>query len=118
MQSFVDVFSIVLAVTFLLSGVAKLVGVEAIEKSARELGISRRLHVTAALLEIAAAAGLALGLWWLPLRIAAAAGLTAMMAIAVVYHLRANDKAVNTAAPALLGALTLVAAVLSVSMNL
>ena len=118
MQSFAIVLSIVLAVVFFLSALAKLVGVEALEESARKLGISRRLHVIAALLEIAAAAGLVLGIWWPPLRIAAAIGLTAMMAIAAVYHLRANDKAVNTAAPALLGALTLVAAVLSVPMNL
>ncbi|HET6736306.1 DoxX family protein [Mycobacterium sp.] len=118
MQSFVAILSGVLAVAFLLSGVAKLVGVEALEKSARKLGISRRLHVTAGLLEIAAAAGLVLGLWWIPLRIAAAAGLTVMMAIAVGYHVRGKDKAVETSVPALLGALTLVAAVLSVPTNL
>ncbi|WP_319456997.1 MULTISPECIES: DoxX family protein [unclassified Mycobacterium] len=118
MQSFTNILSIVLAVGFLLSAAAKLVGVEAIEESARKLGISRRLHVIAALLEIAAAAGLVLGIWWLPLRIAAAIGLTIMMAIAVGYHMSAKDKAAGTAAPALLGAFTLVAAVLSVPMNL
>jgi uncharacterized membrane protein YphA (DoxX/SURF4 family) len=113
MQTFTQVLSLVLAAGFVMAGLAKLAGVEAIEASANALGISHRLHVTAGLLEIAAAAGLVAGLWWPALRIAAAIGLTIMMAIAVAHHLRAKDKPANTATPALLGVLALVTTVLS-----
>jgi DoxX-like protein len=117
-HTFVNVFSVVLAVGFLLIGLAKLVGVEAIAESARMLGISRRMHVTAALLEIAAAVGLTAGIWWPPLRVAAAAGLTVLLGIAVAYHVRAGDKAMNTATPALLAVLTLAAGTLSLTTSI
>jgi len=115
METLTSVLAIVLATAFFLSGLAKIVGVEAIEAGARALGITRRLHLAAATLEMAAAVGLIVGLWWVPLGLAAAIGLTIMMGIAVAYHVRAKDKPANTAAPAALGLLSLLAAVLSVS---
>lgn len=113
--TFVRVLSLLLALAFLLTGGAKLAGVRMIEESTKALNISHRLHVAVGLLEIAAAAGLVVGLWWPPLRLAAAAGLTLLMVGAIVYHVRARDKAANTAAPAVLGAPTLAAVVISLS---
>ncbi|MER5436258.1 DoxX family protein [Streptomyces sp. NPDC002588] len=113
MSTFAGALSVILALTFLGSGVAKLVGVPALEESARLLHISHRLHVTVALLEIAAVAGLTVGLWWRPLQIAAAAGLTLLMVGAVAYHVRADDSAKNTSVPAVLGLLTLATGVAS-----
>ncbi|MFF3371890.1 DoxX family protein [Streptomyces sp. NPDC002680] len=107
MSTFAGVLSVILALTFLGSGVAKLVGVPAVEESGRLLRISHRLHLTVALLEIAAVAGLVIGLWWRPLQIAAAVGLTLLMVGAVAYHVRADDSAQNTSVPAVLGLLTL-----------
>ncbi|WP_405539881.1 DoxX family protein [Streptomyces sp. NBC_00075] len=113
MSAFAGVLSVILALVFIGSGVAKLVRLPAVEESARLLHISHRLHVTVALLEIAAVAGLVIGLWWRPLQFAAAVGLTLLMVGAVVYHVRADDSAMNTSVPAVLGLLTLATGVAS-----
>jgi uncharacterized membrane protein YphA (DoxX/SURF4 family) len=114
MGTFTTVLCLILAALFLLSGLTKLVGVEAIEASAKALGISHRLHVTAGILELSAVAGLVIGVWWQGLRIAAAAGLTIMMILAVGYHMRARDKPANTSVPAVLGVLALIATIFSI----
>lgn len=114
MQTLTQVLAALLASAFALSGAAKLAQVEVIEASARSLGIPPRLHATAGALEIAAATGIIAGFWLPPLRLAATLGLAVMMGIAVRYHVQANDRPANTAAPALLGILSLTTAVFSI----
>ncbi|GAB2968080.1 DoxX family protein [Amycolatopsis acidiphila] len=118
MHTFIHVLSLVLAAVFLVSGLVKLIGVEAIEVAAEAIGVPRRLHKTAGVLEIAAAAALVADLWWPPLGIAAAIGLTIMMVLATSYHLRGKDKPANTAVPALLGLFTLTMTILSLTTNI
>ncbi|MGW1783740.1 DoxX family protein [Streptomyces sp. NPDC002143] len=115
MSTFSAVLSVVLALVFLGSGAAKLVGTTALEESARMLHISHRLHVAVGLLEIGAAAGLVVGLWWRPLQVSAAAGLALLMLGAVGYHVRAHDSARNTAVPAVLCLLALAATATSLA---
>jgi uncharacterized membrane protein YbjE (DUF340 family) len=67
-----------------------------------------------AVLLFAAAAGLLGGQWWPPAGILAAAGLIAYFALAVGFHLRANDAA-NLATPVVLMLLSVAALALRVA---
>jgi len=86
------VLSLVLALATLGSGVMKLVRNPKIVASMEAVHVTPAQMTVLGLLEVAAAAGLVIGLWWVPLAIAAAIGSVVYFAGAVVAHLRARDR--------------------------
>ena len=93
--------SVLLAAACLLPGSAKLLAHPRMQKAAVHFGISWRAYRLIGAAEVAAAAGVVIGLWWHPLGIAAAAGMVLLLAGALFTHRRAGDAA-REAAPALL----------------
>ena len=92
--------SVLLAVACLLPGTAKVAGHSRMRDSAAHFGIRWQHYRLIGVAELAAAAGLVLGLWWRPLGLAAAAGMAALLAGAVLTHRRAKDSGKDMA-PAL-----------------
>ncbi|MEG8035495.1 DoxX family protein [Sphingomonas sp. LR61] len=86
------VLSLVLAVALLGSGVMKLVRNPKIVASMQAVHVTPSQMTVLGVLEVAAAAGLVIGIWWVPLAIAAAIGAVVYFVGAVVAHLRAHDK--------------------------
>jgi hypothetical protein len=87
------VVSILLAALITFSAALKLTHRPAVVESYRKAGVPETwLNGLAALL-LAAAAGLIGGLWWPIAGIAAAAGLVGYFALAVGFHIRADDTA-------------------------
>jgi hypothetical protein len=84
----------------LASGAVKLAGIERMRRGARRLGVAWRGYLVIGGLEVAAAAGLAAGLAWRPIGLAAAAGVAALMVGALAYHRRARDPIGETAGAA------------------
>ncbi|SCL71956.1 DoxX-like family protein [Micromonospora citrea] len=99
MQIPVIVLTAVLAAVFLGTAVPKLTGQAQMRERMDHLGVSPGLTRALGVLELAAVAGLLLGLLWAPLGIAAAVGLALQMVGAVVYHARAKDPAAMTLTP-------------------
>jgi len=84
--------SLVLAALLLVTAVRKLTHAPAVVETYRRVGVPEdRLNLLALIL-IAGAAGLVVGLWWQPLGVAAAAGLVAYFVLAVVAHVRHHDR--------------------------
>lgn len=111
-----SVLSVVLAVVSLAVGVPKVLLKGEIPESLRRMGLVDGLVRFIGLAELAATAGLVIGLFWRPLGIAAAAGLAVLLACATVAHARAGDYADPAArgramAPIVLAAAAVVAAV-------
>jgi uncharacterized membrane protein YphA (DoxX/SURF4 family) len=75
----------------LAKGVAKLAGVERMRQGAERFGIPWPRYRLIGLLEMAAAAGILVGLDWRPLGIAAGIGTGALMIGALAYHRHARD---------------------------
>lgn len=87
------VLSILLAALITFSAALKLTHRPKIVESYRKAGVPESwLNPLAAVL-LLAAAGLMVGLWWPIAGIAAAAGLAVYFALAVGFHIRANDTA-------------------------
>ncbi|MER5336857.1 DoxX family protein [Micromonospora sp. NPDC002717] len=95
----VIVLTAILAAVFLGTAVPKLTGKAQMRQRMDHLGVSPGLTRVLGVLEIAAIAGLLLGLLWAPLGIAAAVGIALQMVGAVVYHARAKDPAAETLTP-------------------
>ncbi|MFI7650452.1 DoxX family protein [Micromonospora sp. NPDC049460] len=95
----VIVLTAILAAVFLGTAVPKLTGQAQMRERMDHLGVSPGLTRVLGVLELAAVAGLLLGLLWAPLGIAAAVGLALQMVGAVVYHARAKDPAPMTLTP-------------------
>lgn len=93
------VMSIMLAVLILGIGAAKVFKARFALANAEHLGFSTRAYQAIGGLEVAAAVGLAAGLAWAPVGIAAAVGLVALLVGAVVVQRRAGD-GVKEMAPA------------------
>ncbi|KAB1152819.1 DoxX family protein [Micromonospora sp. DT46] len=93
------VLTLILAAVFLGTAVPKLTGQAQMRERMDHLGVSPGLTRLLGVLELAAVAGLLLGLLWAPLGIAAAIGLALQMVGAVVYHARAKDPAPMTLTP-------------------
>ncbi|MFG3715733.1 DoxX family protein [Micromonospora sp. NPDC047730] len=91
--------TVILAAVFLSTAVPKLAGQAEMRRRMDHLGVSPGLTRVLGVLELAAVAGLLLGLLWAPLGIAAAVGLALQMVGAVVYHARAKDPAPMTLTP-------------------
>jgi uncharacterized membrane protein YphA (DoxX/SURF4 family) len=85
------VMSIMLAVLFLTLGTSKLLMVPFQTTMAERLGVSANLYRVVGALEVAATAGLVVGLFWAPLGVAAAIGLVLLLIGAAGAHRRAGD---------------------------
>ena len=93
--------SLLLAAACLLPAVGKLTGQPKMRKSAAHFGIPWPRYRLIGVAELAAAAGILIGLWWHPLGLAAAAGMALLLLGAIVTHRKAADSA-KEMAPALL----------------
>src|SRR6202046_1460038 len=96
--------SLLLATACVLPAAGKLAGQPRMRKSAAHFGIPWPRYRLIGVAELAAAAGILIGLWWHPLGLAAAAGMALLLPGAIVAHRRAADS-VKEMAPALLALL-------------
>ena len=83
--------SLLLAAACLLPAVGKLTGQPRMRKTAAHFGIPWPRYRLIGVAELAAAAGILTGLWWHPLGLAAAAGMTVLLTGAMITHRRAKD---------------------------
>jgi hypothetical protein len=108
------VVSVVLAALLVVTAARKLGHRSAVVATYRRVGVPEdRLNQLAVLL-LAGAAGLVVGLWWEPMGVAAATALVAYFLLAIGAHVRARDNA-NVAMPALYLALSAAALALHVA---
>jgi uncharacterized membrane protein YphA (DoxX/SURF4 family) len=94
--------SLLLAAACLLPAVGKLTGNPKMRQSAAHFGISWPRYRLIGVAELAAAAGILIGLWWHPLGVAAAAGMAVLLLGAIITHRKAADR-VKDMVPALVG---------------
>ena len=106
--------SLLLAAACLLPGSAKLLGHPRMQKSAAHFGIPWRRYRLIGAAELAAGAGVLIGLWWHPLGVAAAAGMSLLLLGALITHRRAADSG-KEMAPVLI-ALTITIAYLAIAL--
>jgi uncharacterized membrane protein YphA (DoxX/SURF4 family) len=83
--------SLLLAAACLLPAAAKLLGHPRMRQSAEHFGILWPRYRLIGVAELAAAAGILIGLWWHPLGIAAAIGMIVLLIGALITHRRAAD---------------------------
>lgn len=93
--------SLLLVAACLLPAAGKLLGHPKMRQSAAHFAIPWPRYRLIGAAELAAAAGILAGLWWHPLGIAAAAGMTLLLIGALITHRRAGDSA-KEMAPALI----------------
>lgn len=103
MSTVLVVATIALAAVLGLLGGAKVLAAPPMRARAEHLGYSTGAFRAVGLLELAGAVGLVVGLVWMPLGLAAAVGLVALLAGAVVSHARVGDP-VTAMVPALVAA--------------
>lgn len=96
------VLSVLLAAAFLAIGGPKVLALESAVQRSKEGGLGLGIMRLTGALEVAAAAGLVIGIWVPWLGIAAASGLVLLMLAAVVFHVRRHDPAKNLAPPVVL----------------
>lgn len=108
------IISLLLATACLLPAVGKLTGQPRMRQSAAHFGIPWSRYRLIGVAELAAAAGILIGLWWHPLGVAAAAGMAVLLVGAVVTHRKAADS-VKEAVPAVV-ALLLTLAYLAIAL--
>jgi hypothetical protein len=107
--------SLLLVAVYLLPAAGKIMGHPKMRQSAARFGISWLRYRLIGVAELAAAAGVLIGLWWHPLGLAAAAGMAVLLLGAVITHRRAADSG-KEMAPALLAlAITLAYLVIALS---
>ena len=107
--------SLLLAAACLLPAAGKLTGQPRMRKSAAHFGIPWPRYRLIGVAELAAAAGIVIGLWWHPLGVAAAAGMAVLLVGAIVTHREAADS-VKDMVPALVG-LVLTLAYLTIALT-
>ena len=105
-----NTLAIILAVSFLFTGLPMATGQPSSIEQGEHLGFSARNYRRLGALQILGAAALGLGLLWKPIGIVAAIGFALMMAGAVTTHLRAGDPA-SKVLPAVVFGLAAVATV-------
>jgi len=88
--------SLLLALACLLPAAGKLTGQPRMRQSAAHFGIPWSRYRLIGLAELAAAAGIVIGLWWHPLGVAAAAGMAVLLIGALVTHRKAADSVKET----------------------
>ena len=106
--------SLLMTAVCLLPAVGKLLGQPKMRQSAVHFGIPWPRYRLIGVAELAAAAGILIGLWWHPLGVAAAAGMTLLLLGALITHRRAADGG-KEMAPALL-ALAITIAYLAIAL--
>jgi hypothetical protein len=106
--------SLLLAAACLFPAAAKLTSHPKMRHAAAHLGIPWSRYRLIGVAELAAAAGILVGLWWHPLGLAAAAGMALLLLGAIVTHRKAADSA-KEMAPAWL-ALLLTLAYLAIAL--
>lgn len=107
--------SLLLTAVCLLPAAGKLTGQLKMRQSAAHFGIPWTRYRLIGVAELAAAAGILIGLWWHPLGLAAAAGMALLLLGAIITHRNAADN-VKEMAPALL-ALLLALAYLAIALT-
>src|ERR1700759_4795454 len=107
--------SLLLAAACLLPAAGKLTGQPRMRKSAAHFGSPWPRSRLVGVPELAAAAGILIGLWWHPLGLAAAAGMSLLLLGAITAHRKAADST-KEMAPALL-ALLLTLAYLTIALS-
>jgi hypothetical protein len=106
------IVTLLLAALFTFSASIKLLGVSKSLAIRDHLGVKPMQWRLIGVLELAGVAGVLVGLAWSPIGIAAAIGLALLSVGAIAFHVRASDKAADTA-PAVIGvALAVATAVL------
>jgi hypothetical protein len=108
------VVSVLLAALLVVTAARKLGHRPAVVATYRRVGVPQERLNQLAVLLLAGAAGLVVGLWWEPLGVAAAAALVAYFLLAIGAHVRARDTA-NVPTPALYLALSAVVLTLHVA---
>ncbi len=83
--------SLLMTAVCLLPAAGKLLGQPKMRHSAGHFGIPWPSYRLIGVAELAAAAGILIGLWWHPLGLAAAAGMALLLLGAVITHRRAAD---------------------------
>jgi uncharacterized membrane protein YphA (DoxX/SURF4 family) len=106
--------SLLLAAACLLPAAGKLTGQPKMRQSAEHFGIPWSRYRLIGVAELAAAAGILIGLWWHPLGVAAAAGMALLLLGALITHRRAADGG-KEIAPALI-ALAITIAYLAIAL--
>src|SRR6201996_6260096 len=107
--------SLLLAAACLLPAAGKVLGHPKMRQSAEHFGILWPRYQLIGVAELAAAAGILIGLWWHPLGVAAAAGMILLLLGAVFTHRQAADSR-REAAPALV-ALAITLAYLAIALT-
>ena len=107
--------ALLLAAACLVPAAGKLLGLPKMRQSAAHFGIAWPRYRLIGVAELAAAVGVLIGLWWHPLGVAAAAGMTLLLAGALISHQRAADSG-KEMAPALL-ALAITIAYLAIALT-
>lgn len=105
---------LMLAVVFAGIGGTKVLAVPAARREAGHLGFDVGAYRLIGVAELAAAAGLVAGLAWVPVAVAACAGLAALLVGAVMALRRVGDPTVRMLPAVGLGVVSVVAAVLLV----
>lgn len=107
--------SLLLAAVCLFPAAGKLLGHPKMQQSAAHFGIGWRQYQLIGAAELAAAAGVLIGLIWHPLGVTAAAGMVLLLLGAVIAHRQTADSG-KEMAPALL-ALAITLAYLAISLG-
>jgi DoxX-like family len=94
--------SVLLAAAFLAIGGPKVLALESAVQRSKEMGLGTGIMRLIGALEVAAAAGLVIGIWVPWLGIAAASGLVLLMLSALAFHVRRHDPAKYLAPPVVL----------------
>ena len=99
--------SLLMAAACLVPAAGKLAGNPKMRQSAAHFGIPWPRYRLIGIAELAAAAGILIGLWWHPLGVAAAAGMAVLLLGALITHRRAADSGKETVPPLLALAITI-----------
>lgn len=98
------IVTVLLAALLAFAAFRKLTHSVEVVESYRRAGVPEdKLNYLAVIL-LAGATGLLLGLWWAPLGVAAAAGVVGYFLVAIAFHVRSGDTA-NVRTPIVLAAL-------------
>jgi uncharacterized membrane protein YphA (DoxX/SURF4 family) len=108
------ILSGVLALAYLGAGSRKIIGGTGVTNEAKHLGFPYLAYRLIGVLELAAVAGLLIGLAWAPLGIAAAGGLVLLMIGAATAHRRVGDPLVRMVPAMALGAIAVATVIVRV----
>jgi uncharacterized membrane protein YiaA len=109
--------TVIIASVLIAVALPKLLGQGQMRDRMTHLGVSTGLTRVIGALELAGIAGLLVGLFWWPLGVAAAVGLTLLLIGAAGYHLRAKDPVAVAVVPVVFAAASAALALLHVLAN-